>query len=69
MASSGRNGRPAADPDTPTGSTGRMHGYAQFAGPSSVLAHAEMMGLTGMGNNPMFGATVACAVAVENANK
>ena len=38
---------------------------AQFAGSSSVPAHVEMMGLIGMGNNPMVGATVACAVAVE----
>ena len=29
----------------------------------------EMMGLIGMGNNPMVGATVACAVAVEEASK
>jgi len=29
--------------------------------------HVEMMGLIGMGNNPMVGATVACAVAVEQA--
>jgi hypothetical protein len=28
-----------------------------------------MMGLIGMGNNPMVGATVACAVAVEEAIK
>jgi len=27
------------------------------------------MGLIGMGNNPMVGATVACAVAVEEAAK
>ena len=46
---------------------GRMHGDAQFAGSSSVPAHVEMMGLIGMGNNPMVGATVACAVAVEEA--
>ncbi len=48
---------------------GRMHGDAQFAGSSSVPAHVEMMGLIGMGNNPMVGATVACAVAVEEALK
>ena len=48
-----------------TDSMGRMHGDAQFAGSSSVPAHVEMMGLMGMGNNPMVGATVACAVAVE----
>ena len=50
-----------------TDSMGRMHGDAQFAGSSSVPAHVEMMGLMGMGNNPMVGATVACAVAVEEA--
>ncbi len=47
-----------------TDTMGRMHGDAQFAGSSSVPAHVEMMGLIGMGNNPMVGATVACAVAV-----
>lgn len=52
-----------------TDSMGRMHGDAQFAGSSSVPAHVEMMGLMGMGNNPMVGATVACAVAVEQAVK
>ncbi|MCL2088359.1 MAG: GGGtGRT protein [Oscillospiraceae bacterium] len=52
-----------------TDSMGRMHGDAQFAGSSSVPAHVEMMGLLGMGNNPMVGATVACAVAVEEAGK
>lgn len=52
-----------------TDSMGRMHGDAQFAGSSSVPAHVEMMGLIGMGNNPMVGATVACAVAVEQAAK
>ena len=52
-----------------TDSMGRMHGDAQFAGSSSVPAHVEMMGLIGMGNNPMVGATVACAVAVEQASK
>lgn len=52
-----------------TDSMGRMHGDAQFAGSSSVPAHVEMMGLIGMGNNPMVGATVACAVAVEEAQK
>ena len=46
-----------------TDSMGRVHGDAQFAGSSSVPAHVEMMGLIGMGNNPMVGATVACAVA------
>ncbi|MFV0496701.1 MAG: GGGtGRT protein [Candidatus Fimivivens sp.] len=52
-----------------TDSMGRMHGDAQFAGSSSVPAHVEMMGLIGMGNNPMVGATVACAVAVNEALK
>lgn len=50
-----------------TDSMGRMHGDAQFAGSSSVPAHVEMMGLIGMGNNPMVGATVAVAVAVAEA--
>ncbi len=50
-----------------TDSMGRMHGDAQFAGSSSVPAHVEMMGLIGMGNNPMVGATVATAVAVAEA--
>ena len=48
-----------------TDTMGRMHGDAQFAGSSSVPAHVEMMGLIGMGNNPMVGATVAVAVAVQ----
>jgi len=52
-----------------TDSMGRMHGDAQFAGSSSVPAHVEMMGLIGMGNNPMVGATVAVAVAIEEASK
>ena len=47
----------------------RMHSDAQFAGSSSVPAHVEMMGLIGMGNNPMVGATVAVAVSVEEAAK
>ena len=51
-----------------TDSMGRMHGDAQFAGSSSVPAHVELMGLIGMGNNPMVGATVACAVAASQAN-
>ena len=50
-----------------TDTMGRMHGDAQFAGSSSVPAHVEMMGVIGMGNNPMVGATVACAVAVAQA--
>ena len=50
-----------------TDTMGRMHGDAQFAGSSSVPAHVEMMGLIGMGNNPMVGATVAVAVAVAEA--
>jgi len=52
-----------------TDTMGRMHSDAQFAGSSSVPAHVEMMGFLGMGNNPMVGATVACAVAVEEATK
>ena len=52
-----------------TDTMGRMHSDAQFAGSSSVPAHVEMMGLIGMGNNPMVGATVACAVAVEESWK
>ncbi len=52
-----------------TDTMGRMHSDAQFAGSSSVPAHVEMMGLIGMGNNPMVGATVACAVAVEEGMK
>ena len=52
-----------------TDTMGRMHSVAQFAGSSSVPAHVEMMGLIGMGNNPMVGATVAVAVAVEEAAK
>ena len=50
-----------------TDTMGRMHSDAQFAGSSSVPAHVEMMGLIGMGNNPMVGATVACAGAVSQA--
>ena len=52
-----------------TDTMGRMHGDAQFAGSSSVPAHVEMMGFLGMGNNPMVGATVAVAVAIEEAMK
>ncbi|MDE7030261.1 MAG: GGGtGRT protein [Lachnospiraceae bacterium] len=50
-----------------TDTLGRMHSDAQFAGSSSVPAHVEMMGLIGMGNNPMVGATVAVAVSIEEA--
>lgn len=50
-----------------TDTMGRMHSDAQFAGSSSVPAHVEMMGLIGMGNNPMVGASVAVAVAVQQA--
>lgn len=50
-----------------TDTMGRMHSDAQFAGSSSVPAHVEMMGVIGMGNNPMVGATVAVAVAISNA--
>jgi hypothetical protein len=52
-----------------TDTMGRMHGDAQFAGSSSVPAHVEMMGLIGMGNNPMVGASVAVAVAIEESYK
>ncbi|MDD4366762.1 MAG: GGGtGRT protein [Eubacteriales bacterium] len=52
-----------------TDTMGRMHSDAQFAGSSSVPTHVEMMGFIGMGNNPMVGATVAVAVAVEEAMK
>ena len=52
-----------------TDTMGRMHSDAQFAGSSSVPAHVEMMGLIGMGNNPMVGATVSVAVAVEEHSK
>ncbi len=48
-----------------TDTMGRMHSDAQFAGSSSVPAHVEMMGFLGMGNNPMVGATVAIAVAID----
>ena len=77
VASGGGTGRPlhpdnmAAGPASygMTDTLGRMHSDAQFAGSSSVPAHVEMMGLIGMGNNPMVGATVACAVAVEESAK
>lgn len=52
-----------------TDTMGRMHSDAQFAGSSSVPAHVEMMGFLGMGNNPMVGASVAVAVALEESNK
>ena len=52
-----------------TDTMGRMHSDAQFAGSSSVPAHVEMMGLIGMGNNPMVGATVSVAVAIEESTK
>ena len=52
-----------------TDTMGRMHSDAQFAGSSSVPAHVEMMGFIGMGNNPMVGATVSVAVAVEESFK
>jgi hypothetical protein len=51
-----------------TDTMGRMHSDAQFAGSSSVPAHVEMMGFLGMGNNPMVGATVGVAVAIEQAS-
>ena len=77
VASGGGTGRPlhpdnmAAGPASygMTDTMGRMHSDAQFAGSSSVPAHVEMMGLIGMGNNPMVGATVAVAVSVEEAHK
>ena len=76
VASSGGTGRTlhpdnmAAGPASygMTDTMGRMHSDAQFAGSSSVPAHVEMMGFLGMGNNPMAGATVAVAVAVEQAS-
>jgi hypothetical protein len=52
-----------------TDTMGRMHSDAQFAGSSSVPAHVEMMGFIGMGNNPMVGATVSIAVAIEESMK
>ena len=52
-----------------TDTMGRMHSDAQLAGSSSVPAHVEMMGYIGMGNNPMVGATVACAVALAKVNR
>ena len=64
VASGGGTGR-TLHPDN----MGRMHSDAQFAGSSSVPAHVEMMGLIGMGNNPMVGATVAVAVSIEEAAK
>ncbi len=48
--------------DRMTDTMGRMHSDAQFAGSSSVPAHVEMMGFLGIGNNPMVGCSVACAV-------
>ena len=77
VASGGGTGRPL-HPDNMgagpasygmTDTMGRMHSDAQFAGSSSVPAHVEMMGFLGMGNNPMVGATVAVAVAVEESLK
>ena len=50
-----------------TDTMGRMHSDAQFAVSSSVPAHVEMMGFLGIGNNPMIGCTVACAVDVATA--
>lgn len=53
-----------------TDTMGRMHADAQFAGSSSVPAHVDMMGLIGMGNNPMVGASVSLAVQYqESLNK
>ena len=50
-----------------TDTMGRMHSDTQFAGSSSIPAHVEMMGFLGIGNNPMVGATVAIAVAIQHA--
>ena len=50
-----------------TDTMGRMHSDAQFAGSSSVPAHVEIMGFLGIGNNPMLGCRVACAVDVAQA--
>ena len=77
VASGGGTGRTLHPDNMPAGpasygmtdTMGRMHSDAQFAGSSSVPAHVEMMGLIGMGNNPMVGASVAVAVAVEEAMK
>ena len=71
VASGGGTDNMAAGPASYglTDTMGRMHSDAQFAGSSSVPAHVEMMGLIGMGNNPMVGASVAVAVAVEEASK
>ena len=52
-----------------TDTMGRMHSDAQFAGSSSVPAHVERIGVLGMGNKPMVGATVAVAVAVAESKK
>ena len=77
VASGGGTGRTLHPDNMPAGpasygmtdTMGRMHSDAQFAGSSSVPAHVEMMGLIGMGNNPMVGATVAVAVSIEEAAK
>ena len=50
-----------------TDTMGRMHSDAQFAGSSSVPVDVEMMGFLGIGNKPMEGCTVACAVDVAQA--
>ena len=52
-----------------TDSMSRMYGDTTFAGSSSVPAHVAMMGFVGMGNNPMVGATVKLAVAIEETIK
>ena len=57
-------GRMHSDAQFAGSTLGRMHSDAQFAGSSSVPAHVEMMGFLGIGNNPMVGCTVACAVNV-----
>ena len=67
VASGGGTDNMAAGPASygMTDTLGRMHSDAQFAGSSSVPAHVEMMGFLGIGNNPMVGATVAIAVAID----
>ena len=69
VASGGGTGRTLHPDNMAAGPASYGMTDAQFAGSSSVPAHVEMMGLIGMGNNPMVGATVACAVAVEEALK
>ena len=60
-----------ANADIQIGASDRHYGSyalcAQFAGSSSIPAHVEMMEFLGIGNNPMVGCTVACAVDVATA--